>query len=127
MPTTASHSTTPTPALYMALELSGSDWLLTFATGPGQARRRAPVPARDRTAALAEVARAKAKLGLPADAPVVSCYEAGRDGFRVHRWLTGAGIANQVVDPASIEVNCRKRRAKTDRLDGASLVRLLAR
>jgi transposase len=127
MPTTMTDSTTPAPTLYMALELSASEWLLTFATGPGQARRHAKVPARDGAAVLAAVARAKAKLRLPADTPVLCCYEAGRDGFWVHRWLTGAGLTNLVVDPASIEVNRRYRRAKTDRLDGAGLVRLLAR
>jgi transposase len=127
MPTTLTDSITPPPTLYMALELSASEWLLTFATGPGSARRHAKVPARDRAAVLAEVARAKAKLRLPADAPVRACYEAGRDGFWVHRWLTAQGLTNLVVDPASIEVNRRLRRAKTDRLDGAGLVRLLAR
>jgi transposase len=127
MPTTLPNGITPTPTLYMALELSTAEWLLTFATGPGQARRHAKVPARDRAAVLAEVARAKAKLRVPADAPVVSCYEAGRDGFWIHRWLTAAGVANVVVDPASIEVNRRARRVKTDLLDGAGLVRLLAR
>jgi transposase len=127
MPTTLTDSTTPAPALYMALELSAHDWLLTFATGPGSARRHVTTPARDGARLLAEVARAKAKLRLPAGAPVRSCYEAGRDGFWVHRWLTGQGISNLVVDPASIEVNRRSRRAKTDRLDGAGLVRLLAR
>jgi transposase len=127
MPTTLTHCTTPTPTLYMALELSASEWLLTFATGPGSARRHVPIPARDGARLLAEVVRAKAKLQVPADAPVLSCYEAGRDGFWVHRWLAAQGIANVVVDPASIEVNRRYRRAKTDRLDGSGLVRLLAR
>lgn len=127
MPTTLTDCTTPAPALYMALELSATDWLLTFATGPGSARRHVRVRARDGAAVLAEVARARVKLRRPADTPVWSCYEAGRDGFWVHRWLTGQGIANRIVDPASIEVNRRFRRAKTDRLDGAGLVRLLAR
>lgn len=127
MPTTMIDSTTPAPTLYMALELSASEWLLTFATGPGSARRHVRVRARDHAAVLAEVARAKVKLRRPAGTPVQSCYEAGRGGFWVHRWLTGQGVANQVVDPASIEVNRRFRRAKTDRLDGAGLVRLLAR
>jgi transposase len=127
MPTTHADRTTPAPALYMALELSAAEWLLTFATGPGQARRHTRVAAGDRAAVLAAVATAKARLRLPPDAPVVSCYEAGRDGFWVHRWLTAAGIGNVVVDPASIEVNRRARRVKTDRLDGAGLVRLLAR
>jgi transposase len=64
---------------------------------------------------------------LPADAPVVSCYEAGRDGFWIHRALTALGIRNRVVDSASIEVKRRARRAKTDRLDALKLVTMLVR
>jgi transposase len=64
---------------------------------------------------------------VAADARVVSCFEAGRDGFWLHRWLVSQGIDNQVVDSSSIEVNRRKRRRKTDRLDLGSLLRLLAR
>ena len=127
MPTTLPHSTTAAPALYMALELSADEWLLTFATGPGSAHRRVKVAARDAAAVLAAVARAQARFRLPADTPVRSCYEAGRDGFWVHRWLTAQGLTNLVVDPASIEVNRRARRAKTDRLDGSGLVRQLCR
>src|SRR5438874_2517371 len=107
MPTTLTHSTTPAATLYMALELSASEWLLTFATGPGSARRHVRVPARDLSRVVAEITRARAKLQLAADAPVVSCYEAGRDGFWVHRWLTRQGVSNVVADPASIEVNRR--------------------
>ncbi|MGF6696949.1 transposase [Paraburkholderia sp. MM5496-R1] len=58
---------------------------------------------------------------------VHSCYEAGRDGWWLHRWLTGQGIDNLVVDAASIEVNRRAKRAKTDRLDGDKLLALLRR
>jgi transposase len=65
--------------------------------------------------------------GCPWAAPVVSCYEAGRDGFWIHRALTQLGIRNRVVDSASIEVNRRARRAKTDRLDALKLVRMLVR
>ena len=55
--------------------------------------------------------RAKARFGLPEDARVVCCYEAGRDGFWIHRFLLSQGIDNVVVDSSSIEVNRRKRRA----------------
>jgi transposase len=58
---------------------------------------------------------------------VVSCYEAGRDGFWIHRYLESQGIENIVVDSASLEVNRRKRRAKTDRIDVAKLLRMLMR
>ena len=69
--------------------------------------------------------RAKTRLGLPGTAPVFSCYEAGRDGFWIHRWLETHGITNYVVDSLSIEVSRRARRAKTDRLDLVSLLNLL--
>jgi transposase len=64
---------------------------------------------------------------LPAGAAVVSCYEAGRDGFWVHRALGARGITNHVVDPASVAVARRARRAKTDRLDAEQLLGLLLR
>src|SRR6478672_793824 len=56
---------------------------------------------------------------------VVTCYEAGYDGFWLHRLLTAAGITNLVFDPASIAVEQRTRRAKTDRIDGELLLRTL--
>ena len=73
------------------------------------------------------MAAAKSRLDLPADAPVKSCYEAGRECFWLHRWLVAEGISNLVVDAASIEVNRRMRRAKTDRLDATRLLVLLVR
>src|SRR5713226_10167871 len=74
-----------------------------------------------------EVVRAKMRLGLPVEAPVISCYEASRQGFWLHRYLVAHGITNYVVDSSSIEVDRRARRAKTDRLDLAGLLSLLAR
>ena len=71
---------------------------------------------------LEQVGKAKAKWGLESEARVVSCYEAGRDGFWLHRQLLALGIANRVVDAASIEVSRRVRRAKTDRLDAQALL-----
>src|SRR4030095_15742401 len=80
------------------------------------------------TGALFEcIAKAKARCGLAPEASVHSCYEAGRDGFWLHRWLIEHGIDNIVVDSASIEVNRRARRAKTDRLDGDKLLAMLLR
>lgn len=75
----------------------------------------------------AELAGAKAHFGLPAHAAVRSCYEAGRDGFWLHRYLRSRGVANDVVDSSSIEVNRRARRAKSDRLDACKLVTMLLR
>ena len=73
------------------------------------------------------IAGLAALLALPASARVVSCYEAGRDGFWIHRALERLGFANRVVDSASIEVNRRARRTKTDRLDAIKLVTMLVR
>ena len=74
-----------------------------------------------------EIAKAKRRFGLPDDAAVYCCHEAGRDGFWLHRWLTAQGLHNVVVDSASIEVNRRQRRAKSDRLDAAKLLSMLLR
>jgi transposase len=73
------------------------------------------------------LAQARHRFGVPADAPVWSCYEAGRDGFWLHRALLAHGVRNRVVDSASIEVNRRARRTKTDRLDARKLVTMLVR
>src|SRR3989338_5404660 len=110
------------PVLYMALELSNKSWRLAF--GDGTKRRQVSVPA----AKLAgTVAKAKEHFGMPASARVVSCYEAGRDGFWLHRHLRSVGIENEVIDAASIEVNRRLRHVKTDRLDGERLLAKLIR
>lgn len=118
---------TPAPALYVALELSAQEWLLTMSTGPAGRRQRARVAPGDSAAFARAVAAAKARLGVAAAAPVRSCYEAGREGFWPHRWLTAHGVSNLVVDSSSIEVSRRARRVKTDRLDGEKLLRLLLR
>jgi len=109
------------PTLFVAFELGGSKWKLALGTSPARPRIR-DVTARNVSAVLSEIGRAKAKLGLPEEAAVVSCYEAGRDGFWLHRWLETAGVENFVVEPASILVNRRARRAKTDRLDAKRLL-----
>ena len=112
--------------LYMALELSNRKWRVGF--GDGRRRRQVTVEAGDLAGLQAEIERAREKLKLAAGCRVVSCYEAGRDGFWLHRWLEeSAGVENVVVDAASIEVNRRARRAKTDRLDVESLLRQLVR
>ena len=118
--------TTPT-TLLLAFELGERVWKLGFTTGMGQRPRIRQIPAGAIDRVLEEVARAKNRLQVPAEAPVVSCYEAGRDGFWLHRWLGAQGVTNHVVDSSSIEVNRRARRAKTDRLDLAGLLNLLAR
>ncbi|HEX8272869.1 MAG TPA: IS110 family transposase [Longimicrobiaceae bacterium] len=100
---------------------------MAFSVGLGQQPRYRSVAARDLAAVRKEIAAAKARFGLSAQARVVSCYEAGRDGFWLDRALKAMGVENLVVDSASIEVNRRARRAKTDRLDGGKLLGLLLR
>ncbi len=113
--------------LNMAIELSNETWKLGFTIGFGQAPRLRDVRARDLTALTKEIRMAKGRFGLAEAAPVLSCYEAGRDGFWLHRFLQTLGITNLVVDSASIEVNRRKRRAKTDRMDVGKLLTMLIR
>jgi transposase len=127
---TATHNskiTTKTDILYVAFELGASDWKLAFTVGMGQKPRLRSMPARDLPRLHEEIAKAKQRFQLPADAPVRSCYEAGRDGFWLHRHLTASGVENGVVDSASIEVNRRQRRAKSDGLDAGKLLNLLLR
>ena len=127
---TATHHrnvTTKADVLYLAFELGDTDWKRAFTIGLGQPPRLRSMPARDLARLQAEIAKAKQRLQLPADAPVRSCYEAGRDGFWLHRYLNAAGIDNRIVDSSSIEVNRRQRRAKTDRLDAGKLLNLLLR
>jgi transposase len=74
-----------------------------------------------------EIDKARKRFGLGKDVPVISCYEAGRDGFWLHRYLLSCGIEKVVADSASIEVYRRKRRAKTDRIDVRKLMHMLLR
>jgi transposase len=120
-------STTKCDALYLAFELGEANWKLAFTIGMGQKPRLRSMPARDLARLPEEIAKAKKRFGLPAAAPVHSCYEAGRDGFWLHRYLTAHGVDNGVIDSASIEVNRRQRRTKTDRLDAGKLLNLLLR
>ena len=124
--TTHQHESTA-PALSVAIELGAKEWLLTMSVAPGERRRRARIQPGDRAAWTRVIAGAKVALSVSAASPVRSCYEAGRDGFWPHRWLTQLGVTNLVVDSSSIEVARRARRAKTDRLDGEKLLRLLLR
>ena len=113
--------------LYLAFELGSTTWTLGFTTAPAQRARIRRIRAGDLTALEREVAAAKVRFGLAAETVVRSCYEAGRDGFWLHRWVQGIGVENVVVDSSSIEVNRRARRAKTDRLDVGKLLQLLMR
>jgi len=118
---------TTTKTLYVAFELGQDKWLLGFATEAAEKPRIRSMPARSLAKLEEEIAKAKARFGLPADAPVRTCYEAGRDGFWLHRALTARGIDNVVVDSSSIEVDRRAKRIKTDPVDAAKLLNLLCR
>jgi transposase len=113
--------------LYLAFELGWTTWKLAFTVGLGQKARLRTIPARDLSALAVEIQKAKNRFHLPEDTPVLSCYEAGRDGFWLHRYLSSIAVDNLVVDSASIEVNRRKRRAKSDRLDAVKLVTMRIR
>jgi len=125
--TRAVQSTASESVLHLAFELGQTRWKLGFTTGLGQRPRERTIAARDVGAVELEIGRAKQRFELPADARVVSCYEAGRDGFWLHRYLLAQGVASHVVDSASIEVNRRRRRAKSDRLDVGRLLFQLVR
>lgn len=111
------------PILYMALELSNSKWVIAF--GNGTKTRKVSIEANNIDELLKEIRVAKEKLRLPASCELVSCYEAGRDGFWIHRFLEKHGIKNMVIDSSSIEVSRKARRAKTDQLDALKLLKQL--
>ena len=124
MSTTTQHSIS---SLYVSFELGANHWKLAFSNGSKLRYRNVAMDGDVAWQVRSELAKAKEKLGLAADCEVTSCYEAGRDGFWVHRFLTELGVRNYVVDASSIEVNRRARRAKTDRVDAQKLVTMLIR
>ena len=125
--TRTEESTAPRSCLLLAFELGERTWKLGCTVGLGQRPRMRPVPAGALDRVWAEIAEAKRRFHLGADTPVISCYEAGRDGFWIHRALVAQRVTNYVVDSSSIEVNRRARRTKSDRLDLGGLLTLLAR
>ncbi len=94
--------------LYVAFELGNREWRVAGTPGLDHIPLVRTIAARDLLALEGELARAQAHFGLPAHAAVRSCYEAGRDGFWLHRYLRSRGVANDVVDSSSIEVNRRR-------------------
>lgn len=115
------------PFLHLAFELGNKQWKLGSTIGLGQAPRLRTITAGDLPQLRDEIGRAKRRFGLEEEVRVVSCYEAGRDGFWLHRYLVNEGIENIIVDSASLEVNRRKRRVKTDRVDARKLLTMLLR
>ncbi|WP_375542301.1 hypothetical protein [Paraburkholderia sp. CNPSo 3274] len=126
-PRTALHGQDTTiTSLYVAFELGDRSWKLSLGNG-GRAPSRSTVAAGDTAAVFAAIAKAKARCHLATDASVHSCYEAGRDGFWLHRCLEAHQITNLVVDSASIEVNRRRLpRVKQDESSASIRMRVLA-
>lgn len=120
-------STGKTGILYLAFELSNTNWKLGFSNGLGQRVRERNVPAGNLEKLQAEILAAKKRFALSDVSTVKSCYEAGRDGFWLHRYLSLQGVENLIVDSSSIEVNRRARRTKSDRLDVQKLASMLIR
>jgi transposase len=113
--------------IFVAIELSQKTWLAVIHSPDRNRMSRHKLEGGDHAAllALVEGVRVRAARVLGREPAVVSCYEAGYDGFWLHRRLEAAGISNFVFDPASIAVEQRSRRAKTDRIDGELLLRTL--
>jgi len=127
-PSPAATATDPQPAtLFVALELSKAKCLVGLHSPMADKVSRHTIAGGDAPALLTLIgaARRRAEAGLGGTVRVVTCYEAGYDGFWLHRLLVAHGIANQVIDPASLLVNRRARRRKTDRIDLAGLLRTL--
>jgi transposase len=127
-PSPAAPATDPQPAtLFVALELSKAKWLVGLHSPMADKVSRHTIAGGDAPALLTLIgaARRRAEASLGGTVRVVTCYEAGYDGFWLHRLLVAHGIANQVIDPASLLVNRRARRRKTDRIDLAGLLRTL--
>jgi transposase len=118
-------NTTEDIVLYMALELSQKKWKVGFSDG--KKMRFRDIAARVLKQLQEEIEMAKEKFHLPDCVRIACCYEAGRDGFWLHRYLLSCGIDNVVVDSSSIEVNRRKRRLKTDRVDSRKLLHMMMR
>lgn len=115
-------------AIFVSLELSRSNWLITsLSPGKGEKMSKHSVTASD-VAGLTKLfadLRRKAEARTGESYPIITIQEAGLDGFWLHRVLQQSGVESHVVDPASIAMPRRRKRAKTDRLDGETLLRAL--
>ena len=134
MPSSSAHSEAPAAihtqlsAIFVSLELSRKVWLITsLSPGSGEKMSKHSVPASDVAGLLMRFAelRRKAEARTGKSFPIVTIQEAGLDGFWLHRLLQSEEVESHVVDPASIATSRRRRRAKTDRLDGEALLRAL--
>jgi transposase len=111
----------------LAIELSKKSWVVAVNTPLVDKISRHTLPGCDWTGLLELIQRVHARVGLEVGRPVeiFSCYEAGYDGFWLHCLLESHGVHNLVVDPASVQVDRRARRTKTDRIDAGRLLRSL--
>ena len=127
IPSTPFLTDTAPATLFVALELSRSTWLVAVRSPAVDKVSQHRLEGGDAEGLLELITRgrmqAAEKLGRPVRA--ACCFEAGYDGFWLHRWLCAQGVENRVLDAASILVDRRARRAKTDRLDVAGLLRTL--
>ena len=115
-------------AIFISLELSRSSWVITsLSPGAGEKMSKHSVTASDVAGLLGRFAqlKQKARARTGQDFPIIVVQEAGLDGFWIHRLLEREGIESWVVDPASVLTSRRRRRAKTDKIDGETLVRTL--
>ena len=114
-------------AIFVSLELSRSTWLITSLSPGGAKLSKHSVRGSDVAALLERFAHLKEKARARTGEvfPLIVIQEAGLDGFWIHRVLQSEGIESHVVDPASIATSRRRRRAKTDRIDGEALIRAL--
>lgn len=134
MSVAAERSETPTAihtdlgAIFASLELSRSKWLITSLSPGGDEKMSKHSVAAGNVAGVlerfVELSR-KAQVRTRTCFPIIIIQEAGLDGFWIHRVLQSKGIESHVVDPASIATSRRRRRAKTDKIDGEALVRAL--
>ena len=113
--------------IYAAIELSSTSWLLAIQAPDRKKLSRHRVPAGDCARLIGYLEQARARVHEQTDAPVdvITCYEAGRDGFWLHRVLQAQGIHNQVVDAASLLTDRKKKSAKTDKIDVRKILRAL--
>ena len=127
----ASKASTPiaerSSTIFVAIELSQKSWLVTMHCPDKDKISRHKLEGGDHAGVLAlfDRMRERGTRALGAEPAIVSCYEAGYDGYWLHRLLTASGVTNYVFDPSSIAVDQRARSVKTDRIDGEKMLRTL--
>jgi transposase len=121
-----SEATPKQEVIYCAIELSGKNWRVAFSRGDLQVRERV-VECGQIEGVVREFDLAQKRFGMSGQVRRLTCYEAGRDGFWIHRALLALGIEGVVIDPSSLEVDRRQKTVKTDRLDVRRILSALIR